>query len=141
MNPISLDMTRVESRTHLLDQKVEGDHTPNEMPPHWVFKRDKDTSKIFPPHLHSLVYGLHKVLCVFGFGHSNLRDVWEMTHPKCRVEVVDRTKDKLRQRLEHVNIVVCYQYFDRWVLIFTEMSRIGWFALYCDGRFLYHGSS
>ena len=115
MDPISLDMTRVQSRAHLLDQKVEGDQTPDEMPPHWVFKRDKDMSKNSPFHWRSLVYDLHKVLCVFGFGHASLRDVWVMTHPKCRLEVVDRTKNKLRQRLEHVNIVVRYQDFDRCV--------------------------
>ena len=97
-----------EPRTHLADPKIQGGGGIPDVPPHWMFERDGGRS-VFPGR--PFVHFLYQFFCVIGFGYPSPRDFWEVSYPGCPVEVVERARDKLRQRFEHVNIVVRCQSF------------------------------
>lgn len=111
MGSISSDTTRVGGKTHFCDDK---DPDIPDIPPHWIFDRDELPQKYpyFYPRLYILV--LHRLLCVFGFGVGNLRKIWYVSYPGCPTEMWERERDRLRLRLEHINLVVRPQGFDRY---------------------------
>ena len=77
-----------------------------EMPPHWVFERDKHPEHWYSSYWHLFTHFLYRTFCVIGLGHADLETVWETTHPDCPVEIWEAGRNSLRERLEHVNLVV-----------------------------------
>jgi hypothetical protein len=98
----TIDMSAATVRD---DRKTEDPHIP-EIPSHWIFKRDKHPVGhayfCWSPFLHFL----HHLFCVIGLGHASLHEVWKTCHPGCSDEVWEHGRDRLRERLEHINIVV-----------------------------------
>ena len=79
------------------------DPNPPKLPPHWNFGGEEGhTYFCWWPFFHCL----HHLLCVIGFGHASLVDLWKVTHPKCSSEVWEHGRDLLRERMEHINLVV-----------------------------------
>jgi len=79
-----------------------------EMPSHWVFERDEH-SKHWYLSWHRFAHFLYRVFCVIGLGHADLKTVWVTTHPNCPVEIWEAGRNSLRERLEHVNLVVRFR--------------------------------
>ena len=120
------------------DHKTENSHIP-EIPSHWIFKRDKHPVEhpyfCWSPFTHFL----HHLFCVIGLGHASLHQVWKMCHPGCPDDVWENGRDRLRERLEHINIVV--RVVQSFSFPFIEMSGLGWFAPFCHDGVLHHRSS
>lgn len=90
------------------------EHLVPEIPSHWIFDRDGHLSNhsyfCWGPPIHCLYH----LLCVISFGHASLYQVWESTYPDCPVEVWEHGRDMLRERIQHINIVVRFsQRLDR----------------------------
>ena len=111
------------------DQKLK--ENPPPMPHHWVFKRDKHSDHWFfcwRPFAHFV----YRVFCVIGLGHTDLKTVWETSYPGCPVEGWEAGRDSLRERLEHVNLVVRF----RWSLdeCLVDLDCDVWSRLVCSSR-------
>lgn len=76
------------------------------MPSHWVFKRDNPTPKDAYSFWQYLWHIPHQFFCVISLGHGSLRDVWSGSYPGCPIEVWKEGRNELRERLEHINLVV-----------------------------------
>ena len=122
------------------DTKQKENDLPN-MPPHWVFERGRHPDHWFLC-WRPLAHFIYRVFCVIGLGHSDLGIVWKASHPKCPVETWEAGRDSLRERIQHINVVVRSRWSPGSVsLVLTTISGLGWFALYCDGSILHDGSS
>jgi len=111
-SPLAIRKTSMETPspqgTLSYNDKAQGNFIP-EMPSHWIFERDGH----LPAHSYfcwsPFFHLLHHLLCVIGFGHGSLYHVWEVSHPDCPVEVWESGRDSLRERLQHINVMVCFQ--------------------------------
>ena len=103
MNSTSSNTIDLERGTYFRNHKSEDAQIP-EIPSHWVFGGGGDSSKHFcwRPFTHFL----HHLFCVIGLGHASLHSVWKDSYPGCPDEVWEKGRDRLRERLEHINIVV-----------------------------------
>jgi len=105
MNGMSSDIIAESENRFIPNHNAQGNSVP-ELPPHWIFKRDehplKHTDFCWWPFFHFL----HHLFCVIGLGHASLHYVWEVSYPGCPAEVWGPWRDTLRERLQHINIVV-----------------------------------
>ena len=65
-----------------------------EIPVWWTFKKGSYLT---------FIYGL---LCVIGTGHTSLVPIWRVVHPNCTTEDWKEVRDSMKQRFEHINILV-----------------------------------
>ena len=75
------------------------------MPPHWVFDGDKDSPNYTGSIIQKVVLVIHHAFCAVTIGASDLRPLWE----RCQTNepgVWAESRDSLRERIQHTNIVV-----------------------------------
>ena len=106
--------------THLSCKHETEENIVPEIPSHWLFKRDNHplnhTYFCWRPFMHFL----HHLFCAIGFGHASLHTVWEKAHPDTPDKIWEAGRDLLRERLEHINIVVrLCQSLDRCLIDFN----------------------
>ena len=79
------------------------------------------------------------MLCAVALGHDDLGIIWENSHPGVPVEVWEHGRDSLRERIEHVNLVVRFGWSldERLQVVLIAMPDLGWFAPRCDGGVLH----
>ena len=111
MSSIASHASDVEWGTNLCDDGAQ-DAQVLELPLHWIFERGNHPWKHYRFCWCSPVLWLHRFLCNIGFGVGNLYKVREVSYPSCPAEVWEDERDRLRKRLEHINLVVRPQGFD-----------------------------
>ena len=82
------------------------DTNPRIPPPHWTFGRGGYPTFFL---LHSVLRALFQFLCLISFGHKNLKPIWAVCYRGCKEEDWEKKRDAIRERLQHVNVVVRLQ--------------------------------
>lgn len=80
-----------------------------EIPPHWVFERENHPTGHSYFCWRPFTHFLHHLFCAIGFGHSSMHTVWENAHPDCPVEIWEAGRNLVRERMQHINIVVRFR--------------------------------
>ena len=73
---------------------------------HWTF--EDGGYPTFPP-LRLVLRVIFQFLCLISFGHKNLGPIWAACYRGCEEEDWNKRRDAIRERLEHVNVVVRLQ--------------------------------
>ena len=104
----TISMSSGPTKTHGYDLPSDDgscidDTDPRKPPPHWTFEGGKYPS--FVP-LHWVLWALFQFLCLVSFGQKNLRHVWAACYRGCSKEVWEKKRGAMRERVQHINIVV-----------------------------------
>ena len=112
------------------------------MPSHWIFERDGHPSGHAYFCWWPLPHFLHHLFCSISFGHSNMRDVWKNSYPDCSTERWEKVRMELRERLEHINLMVRFSSVSISILwVLTTISGLGCFDPGCNDGIRHHRAS
>ena len=135
MSSVSLDMAVAQQPPLSYDEKPEGTKIPD-MPTYWDFKKYNVQSWF---DRRRFIYLVNRFLCVIGFGTGDLHRIWKGSYPNCSEEEFDKVSERLRLRLEHLNLVVRPRRFNGHFLVLTTVPDLVCFVPFRNGGFLHHG--
>lgn len=98
------------------------------LPEHWNF--GGEIHPIQAPR--NLTLFIHQLLCVLSFGYANLQTVWKKSH----TSAWRTTRDDMRDRLQHINIMVRLPRPSSEIFFGVDSSNFRRTA-YCLPRFLH----